>query len=143
MGIATPRQKMTVPKLAVGEHFIYPSAGYPIPFGAKNASGMLIDPANLYDPDEIYVAPTTGAIGGLNLSRGIDYNPFLQFRGFEVHGVQSGSVVMGMFANGSTFRYDNLTIASGAAHIEISGKIMIMIYCSANGTTASGVHPLF
>lgn len=143
MSIAIPRPRATLPKLAVGEHFIYPISGLTIPFGKKNAAGTLIDPANFYDPDEIYSAPTAGAVGGLDLSRGIDYNPGIQFRGFIVLGNQTGSVVMAMLANQSIIRLDNITIADGTGWVQVTGFIFLMILCSANGTTCTGLHPTF
>jgi hypothetical protein len=128
--------------MAVGEHFNYPIQGYPVPNGKVKADGTVIDPAALFDPDSMYVEPTASTIGGLILAKG-DYNPKVQFRGFEVHGAQTLSTVMVMFANHSIGRYDNITIAAGGGCYRLDNLILLMILSTANGTTASGVHPIF
>jgi hypothetical protein len=94
------------------------------------------------DPDGIFTNPESGTIGGLDLSEKA-YDPEFIFRGFEVHGVQNATVVMVEFADGSIGRYDNITIVEGSGWVEISGKWFNKILSEDDGTTATGIIPLF
>lgn len=100
-----------------------PSVGYPIPGDSE------------LDPDNQYTYANGLALGGR------DYEPFFEIRGLEIHGAQSEVAVKVLMENGSIHTFDNLTIVAGGGWVEITGKSIFGIY--ANGTTATGIHPLF
>jgi hypothetical protein len=95
------------------------------------------------DPDGIFRNPSSGDDGGIDLTLGVDYDPQVVMVGFEVHGAQSDAVVMVEYFNGSIGRYGNITIAAGGGWLTVDGVLIRKILCSANGTTAVGVRPLF
>jgi hypothetical protein len=135
MSFASPRIKKMTLNAEVGDHFIYPIKGFPLPYGDPR------DPENNYDPDNIYTPPSASSVGGLNLAS-LDYDPFYQFRGFIVMGNQTTSIVMVVFVNGSIGRFDNITIADGQGWTQVQGISLKMILSRGSGTTATGVHPI-
>jgi hypothetical protein len=91
------------------------------------------------DPLGQITAPTASVIGGLVLG-GRDYTPNIPMCGFEVHGVQSEAVVMVEFDNGSTGRFDNISIESGVGWVSVEGYSIVKIL---KESTATGIYPMF
>lgn len=95
------------------------------------------------DTQHLVRDPTASTNGGVDLTTGVDYEPYKWMRGFEVHGVQSQAVIMVQFANGSIGRFDNITITADMGWWTVSGYWIKKILCTSRGTTATGVRPLF
>jgi hypothetical protein len=95
--------------------------------------GTAIPSDPVTDPDSIFSSST-------GLAHTKDYDPASWIVGFEVHGAQTGTVVV-EYANGSTATYTfTVTNEDNEVFAHFHGKLIKKILSSS---TASGIFPLF